>query len=47
MNTILRCATAAAFAAVCAVSPVFAAGTLSGHYYLNGVTEVGFTVAAA
>ena len=41
MNTILRCATAAALAAVCALSPVFAAGSLAGHYYLNGVTEVG------
>lgn len=41
MNTILRCATAAAFAAVCAVSPAFAAGSVTGHYYLNGVTEVG------
>lgn len=41
MNTILRCATAAALAAVCAVSPVFAAGSLAGRYYLNGVTEVG------
>lgn len=41
MNTILRCATAAAFAVVCAVLPAFAAGSVTGHYYLNGVTEVG------
>lgn len=41
MNTILRCATAAAFAAVCAVSAASAAERLAGHYYLNGVTEVG------
>lgn len=41
MNTILRCATAAAFAALCAVSAASAAERLAGHYYLNGVTEVG------
>lgn len=41
MSAILRRATAAAFAALCAVSPAFAAERLAGHYYLNGVTEVG------
>jgi hypothetical protein len=41
VSAILRRATAAAFAALCAVSPAFAADRLAGHYYLNGVTEVG------
>lgn len=41
MSAILRRATAAAFAALCAVSAASAAERLAGHYYLNGVTEVG------
>lgn len=41
MSAILRCAKAAAFAVLCVVSPAFAAERLAGHYYLNGVAEVG------
>lgn len=41
VSAILRRATAAAFAALVAVSPASAAERLAGHYYLNGVTEVG------
>lgn len=41
MSAILRRAVVAAFAVLCVVSPALAAGRLAGHYYLNGVTEVG------
>jgi len=41
VSTILRRATAVAFAALVAVPPAFAAERLAGHYFLNGMTEVG------